>query len=119
MTQESFEFSEGTSDKFWTISLQGDTFTVHFGRKGTNGQTQTKNFSSAQEAKTAYDKLVAEKVKKGYIRISGAPAGHVEHAVPHETTAAPITPAHHLASSAPAAPIVSAPGQQPPAAASS
>jgi len=39
---------------------------VQFGRTGTAGQTQTKAFGSAGEAKKACEKLIAEKVKKGY-----------------------------------------------------
>ena len=37
-----FEFSEGTSNKFWNITLSGKTFTVNFGKIGTAGQTQIK-----------------------------------------------------------------------------
>jgi predicted DNA-binding WGR domain protein len=66
---ERFEFSEGTSNKFWTINLEGSSYSVHFGKIGTAGQVQTKSFGSAAEAKVAYDKLIAEKTKKGYRRI--------------------------------------------------
>lgn len=68
MSEESLQFSEGNSDKFWKIKLEGNSFTVHFGRVGTSGQSQTKTFSSAAEAQKNYDKLVAEKLKKGYER---------------------------------------------------
>ncbi len=72
MSQESFEFKDGTSNKFWTICLEGTSFTVNFGKIGTPGQTQTKTFDDENEAKTAYDKLVAEKVKKGYVQVPGS-----------------------------------------------
>ena len=62
----SFTFSEGTSNKFWNIDLQGKQFTVTFGKIGTNGQTQVKAFADDAAAKKEHDKLVAEKVKKGY-----------------------------------------------------
>jgi cell wall assembly regulator SMI1/predicted DNA-binding WGR domain protein len=65
-----FEFSEGTSDKFWTITLSGSSHTVRFGRKGTSGQEQTKDFPSEDEARKSRDKLIAEKVKKGYREVS-------------------------------------------------
>ncbi len=61
-----FEFREGTSDKFWVITLDGSTHSVRFGRRGTQGQQQTKEFASAEAARTSYDKLIAEKLKKGY-----------------------------------------------------
>lgn len=74
MAEETFEFTDGSSNKFWTINLEGSSFTVTFGKIGTAGQTQTKTFSSDAEATAAYSKLVAEKLKKGYIRVSGAVA---------------------------------------------
>jgi uncharacterized protein (TIGR02996 family) len=61
-----FVFSDGKSNKFWNIALSGAEFTVTFGRVGTTGQTQAKQFASAAEAQKAHDKLVAEKLKKGY-----------------------------------------------------
>jgi predicted DNA-binding WGR domain protein len=61
-----FEFSEGSSNKFWEIRVEGDTHTVRFGKIGTDGQTKTKEFESAAAAKADADKLIAEKTKKGY-----------------------------------------------------
>ncbi len=66
MTRHELHFQDGVSDKFWTIELQGKRFTVQFGRTGTDGQTQTKKFASNAEAEKACEKLVAEKLKKGY-----------------------------------------------------
>jgi len=40
---------------------------VRFGRIGTPGQSQTKNFSDAEHARRESDKLIAEKLKKGYV----------------------------------------------------
>jgi uncharacterized protein (TIGR02996 family) len=62
-----FEFHEGASDKFWIIELAGDSHTVRYGRQGTDGQTKTKEFGSPDEARKSYDKLIAQKVKKGYV----------------------------------------------------
>lgn len=64
-------FSDGSSDKFWKIVLEGSSHTVTFGRIGTSGQTQTKDFESAADARKSYDKLVAEKTKKGYADAAG------------------------------------------------
>ena len=61
-----FEFKDATSNKFWHIVLAGNTFTVTYGRIGTTGQTQLKSFASAAIAKTEHDKLVAQKLKKGF-----------------------------------------------------
>jgi predicted DNA-binding WGR domain protein len=67
-----FEFSEGTSNKFWQITLDGAAFVVQWGKIGTAGQTQTKSFASEHAAKAELDKLVAEKKKKGYVEVEVA-----------------------------------------------
>jgi uncharacterized protein (TIGR02996 family) len=67
-----YEFSEGSSNKFWDITLAGKSFTTTYGKIGANGQTSIKKFASAAEAKQEHDKLVAEKVKKGYALAGGA-----------------------------------------------
>jgi uncharacterized protein (TIGR02996 family) len=69
-----FVFTDEKSNKFWNIELQGKSFTVTFGRVGTNGQTQTKTFATDAKAKTEHDKLVAEKLKKGYVETTAAAA---------------------------------------------
>jgi predicted DNA-binding WGR domain protein len=79
-----FELSEGKSNKFWEISLEGSAFTVRYGKIGSAGTTQTKSWPSAAKARAEHDKLVAEKLKKGYVE-SGAEkdpeSGGVDHRV--------------------------------------
>jgi uncharacterized protein (TIGR02996 family) len=93
-----FEFRDGRSAKFWSIDLQGIRFTVRFGKIGTTGQTQTKEFASESQAKVEHDKLVVEKVKKGYVESGGAPvpAPAAAPAAPRKATirakATPATP---------------------------
>ncbi len=69
-----FVFTDATSNKFWHIERSGAAFTVHFGRVGTKGQTQTKTFASAAAAEKEHDALVAQKLKKGYIETTAAGA---------------------------------------------
>jgi DNA ligase-1 len=69
--QRRFEFSEGGSNKFWEIAINDSEVTVRFGRIGTNGQTQTKEFSDAAAATKHADKLIAEKLDKGYVEAGG------------------------------------------------
>ena len=66
-----YEFSEGSSNKFWEIKLSGKSFTTTFGKIGTAGQTSLKQWDSEAQAKKEYDKLVAEKTKKGYELVDG------------------------------------------------
>ena len=62
-----FVFQDFKSQKFWSIDVRGTDVVVNYGKLGTDGQTQVKNFSSVEEAEKAAAKLVAEKTKKGYV----------------------------------------------------
>lgn len=66
-TARRFEFSEGKSNKFWTISVQGADVTVQFGRIGSQGQTNVKSFPDNAAAEKHATKLIAEKTGKGYV----------------------------------------------------
>ncbi|HEX9254594.1 MAG TPA: WGR domain-containing protein [Candidatus Angelobacter sp.] len=66
-----FEFVGGSSQKYWEISLSGNSFTVRFGRIGTVGQSQTKTFADEARAKREADHLIAEKLRKGYVEEGG------------------------------------------------
>jgi predicted DNA-binding WGR domain protein len=61
-----FEFVGGSSAKFWGVAVAGCNVTVCFGRIGTVGQEQTKTLADAAAAQQHANKLVAEKIKKGY-----------------------------------------------------
>ncbi len=69
------EFEEGTSSKFWRARVEGKTLYVNYGKIGSNGQTQVKDFGDAAGAKKEFDKLVAEKRKKGYQDAGGGGGG--------------------------------------------
>ena len=62
-----FEFSDAKSHKFWSIAVEGNAFTVTYGKIGTAGQTQTKSFPTPDKAQAEADKLVREKTGKGYV----------------------------------------------------
>ncbi len=61
-----FEFSEGKSNKFWEISVEGTEVTVCYGRIGTEGQTNVKAFADEAAASRHVAKLIEEKTGKGY-----------------------------------------------------
>ncbi|MEZ4325016.1 MAG: DUF4132 domain-containing protein [Polyangiales bacterium] len=73
MTSRRLEFVEGKSSKFWQATHTGTEVTVVYGRIGTDGQTQVKSFDTEADAKKAYDKQVAEKLKKGYADAAASP----------------------------------------------
>jgi predicted DNA-binding WGR domain protein len=66
MSSRYFEFVGGTSAKFWEIGTSGNEVTVRFGRIGTEGQTQVKTFADAAAANKHAERLVGQKVGKGY-----------------------------------------------------
>lgn len=57
---------DGSSDKFWQIETKGNSHTVTYGRNGTDGQSKTKAFDSDETCLKDAEKLIAEKIKKGY-----------------------------------------------------
>ncbi len=61
-----FTFADGKSDKFWEIKLAGTEVQVRYGRTGTNGQTNVKSFDTPAKALAHAEKLIEEKVGKGY-----------------------------------------------------
>lgn len=68
-TKRRFEFVGGGSDKFWEVSIDGNNVFIRFGRNGTNGQSTTKSFADGSAAQKHTDKLVREKVAKGYVEV--------------------------------------------------
>jgi uncharacterized protein (TIGR02996 family) len=88
-----FEFRDGKSAKFWTIALAGRSFTVSYGKIGSAGQTQTKEFKDEAKAKSEHDKLVAEKLAKGYVETTPKAAAPAAAAPPQQAAATPATPA--------------------------
>lgn len=62
-----FEFVSGSSCKFWEVVISGCRVTVSFGRIGTAGQQQTKEFADAASAQRHAEKQIAEKLRKGYL----------------------------------------------------
>jgi len=61
-----FEYTEGSSNKFWEVSQAGNMMTTRWGRIGSAGQSKTKTFADAQAAANAVAMLVEEKTDEGY-----------------------------------------------------
>src|SRR5260221_7327681 len=68
-------FKDNKSDKFWSIEVNGKSFTVTYGKAGTAGQTSVKEFDTEGKCMKEAEKLVSEKVKKGYIESATDIAG--------------------------------------------
>jgi predicted DNA-binding WGR domain protein len=64
-----FEFIGGTSKKFWHVTVDGTDLVVSFGRIGTVGQLKRKSFPNETMARHEAEKLIREKLGKGYQEI--------------------------------------------------
>lgn len=62
-----FEFVGGSSAKFWEVTTSPSSVTVRFGRIGTSGQSQTTPMASQQVADRHAERLIRQKVGKGYV----------------------------------------------------
>jgi uncharacterized protein (TIGR02996 family) len=62
-----FTFTQGRSNKFWNIELRGCGFTVFWGRIGTTGATLSQTFADEATARKEHDKLIQQKLAKGYV----------------------------------------------------
>lgn len=65
-----FEYVQGTSNKFWEITLNGTKYTTRWGRIGTDGSVTVKEWGSEGEARTEYYKIISSKTAKGYREVS-------------------------------------------------
>lgn len=61
----------GVSDKFWNIEYEGNTQKIVFGKTGTKGRETIKEFTDENECIRESEKLISQKIKKGYTEILG------------------------------------------------
>jgi uncharacterized protein (TIGR02996 family) len=96
-----FTYRDAKSHKFWNIELKGTSFTVTYGRLGAKGQTQTKTFPTEEKARKEHDKLVKEKLGKGYVEVGAKPVaaagGGMRAALEAALVADPDDLANHMA----------------------
>ena len=59
-------YQDDKSHKFWQIETAENSFTLIYGKVGTNGQSKTKTFADSQTAEKEAEKLIEQKKKKGY-----------------------------------------------------
>lgn len=58
------EYKDEKSHKFWQIKVVGESYTVTFGKVGTEGQSRTKSFALAETAKEEAEYQIKSKMKK-------------------------------------------------------
>lgn len=60
---------EGEANKFWNVETEDATYTVVFGKIGTQGRQNSKNLADAASCAAEVAKLIADKTRKGYREI--------------------------------------------------
>ena len=65
--KRTFIYADDKSNKFWTIEVNGNSYTANYGKVGTDGQTQTKEFADEAACQAAAGKVITEKTRKGYV----------------------------------------------------
>jgi predicted DNA-binding WGR domain protein/pentose-5-phosphate-3-epimerase len=90
-TVRHFVFKDEKASKFWEITQTGGSVMVRYGKTGTSGQSQTKEFADAASASKHAQKLVAEKLGKGYVEqgVATVPAVDTVNATSVTETAVP------------------------------
>ena len=84
-------YMDAKSSKFWNIEQSGNTFTVTYGRTGTDGQSQIKSFADEAVATKEAAKLIKEKLGKGYVDAApSAPASAPANGAAGDATDEPI-----------------------------
>lgn len=69
-----FEFKDARSYKFWEITVEGTSFTVRYGKVGTDGSTSTKSYPTEEKAQAEAEKKIKSKTKKGYAEVATSSA---------------------------------------------
>lgn len=63
------EVVEDRWPEFWHIELNGNSYTMHFGYTATCGEKNTVYFSTAEDALSAYDNAISEKLRAGFTEV--------------------------------------------------
>ncbi len=60
------ELHTGSHGKFWEVQVRDCTYTVRFGRIGTEGQTMAKDFATPERARYEGERMLKKKLDRGY-----------------------------------------------------
>lgn len=65
--KRAFVYKDEKSHKFWWIDYSGCSFAVNYGKYGSIGKYEVKEFDSEEECIKEAEKLIRSKVRKGYV----------------------------------------------------
>lgn len=66
--KEAYVYKDDKSHKFWTIDISGASLCVHYGKMGTIGKYEIKEFDTQAQCEKEAARLIASKKRKGYIQ---------------------------------------------------
>jgi len=69
MTRREFHLTDGSTDQFWAIALHPTAYTLHYGRQGTAGQQETREFDTPEAALADYERAIAARLAQGYMEV--------------------------------------------------
>lgn len=69
--KRAFIYKDEKSHKFWWIDYSGCCFAVNYGKYGSIGKYEVKEFDTEEECLREAEKLIRSKVKKGYVEDAG------------------------------------------------
>ncbi|MDP7014914.1 MAG: efflux RND transporter periplasmic adaptor subunit [Pirellulaceae bacterium] len=72
--ERTFELGNDESKELWAIQLGAASHTTTYGREDATRQSTTTTFSTREEAKTSYEKLITQRANEGYKETRPAPA---------------------------------------------
>lgn len=61
-----YRYNDNKSDKFWRIEYMESNLFVNYGKTGSIGKFQIKEFDNSEECEKEANKLIGSKLKKGY-----------------------------------------------------
>lgn len=61
-----YTYTDTASTRFWNIEVDDCEFIVNYGKLGTRGRIQAKEFLSEEECQRAVDRLIEKRIKDGY-----------------------------------------------------
>jgi predicted DNA-binding WGR domain protein len=67
-----FEYIQGNQAKFWEVARKGAVLTVSSGKIGGTPKTRTKQLDDFMAAEQEFDRLIRDKLRRGYIEVEEA-----------------------------------------------
>jgi uncharacterized protein (TIGR02996 family) len=92
-----FVLDKGRSSRFWNIDLQDNRCVASSGALHRAGKTRTHEYADARRARAAHDRLIREKLARGYVETTPPAVPPLQRALEEALVADPEDLAAHMA----------------------